>query len=31
MWEGMKREEREKYIDLALQVQAEHKRTYPGK
>jgi hypothetical protein len=31
MWTWMKTEEKEKYMDLAFQVEAEHKRTYPGK
>jgi hypothetical protein len=31
MWNSMGTEEREVYIDLALQVAAEHKEKYPGK
>jgi hypothetical protein len=31
MWRAMKSEEKEKYMDMARQADAEHKEKYPGK
>jgi AMMECR1 domain-containing protein len=31
MWKSMKMEEKSKYIDMARQAVAEHRKKYPGK
>ena len=30
MWKSMNKDEKEKYFELAREVDAEHKRKYPG-
>jgi hypothetical protein len=31
MWQSMKLEEKEQYLDMARRIDEEHRRKYPGK